>query len=221
MANPVVVRDFKKIKSEDIQVIKLDTIEEVQDIKLNKGLRKKKSYIKEEYVNPIEFSVGIQRDEFQKKNGIFVESIAPSFGALKRDWVNKFFGYEFDANISPNSLIARQNLHLGFGKNGNYELFVFAQVGQKVNFEDQIDSGYLFFNGGVGASLLLRGFVLRGKIYTTLSKSQELGLEGRLLAPFKKFRLGVYAGVEQYNPTTAEFDREGQTSLRGGLILQY
>lgn len=59
------------------------------------------------------------------------------------------------------------------------------------------------------------------RAYMSNLEYQLWGYELKILKKLPTSEFGVYVGVEQYNPLSMDYERQGQTSSRFGLMFSY
>jgi len=172
--------------------------------------------------NIINFFFGLQYDEFEEKPGLFARNLTPS---AHLNWQQRFninWGYELEGQITKNNFIAKQTLVFGTDYGKRREFFLLAQLGEKVALTDQENSGYFFLNYG-GGWIERWGSSYRTDLRAYISNLEYnlWGWELKAMKKLKEAEFGVYVGVEQYNPLSMEYERQGQTSSRLGLVFSY
>ena len=217
-ANTISIRDFTFIDDENLIDVDLKKIEPIKKSN-SKIFRKKKVGINNQS-SFIELIGGISEESYPKKNGIYVERITPFVLVGTEDWWNKYLGYHLDLNLSLSGPVARQNILIGLSKN-KYEAYFFGQVGEKINFKEQIDNGYFFFNYGIGGKIIGKRATLVGDGYFTMSESKQKGFNLKILFPLGSRYWGLYGAMDQYYKTDAKAERDGQTTVKGGIVLYY
>lgn len=172
--------------------------------------------------NYINFFFGLQNDEFEEEPGLFVRNLTPS---AHLNWQQRFsinWGYELEGQITKNNFIAKQTLVVGTDYGKRREFFLLAQLGEKVALTKQENSGYFFLNyGGGWIERWGSGFKTDLRAYVSNLEYKLWGWEFKAMRKLKEAEVGIYLGVEQYNPLTLEYERQGQTSSRAGLIFSY
>lgn len=172
--------------------------------------------------NIIHFFFGLQYDEFEEDPGLFVRNLTPS---AHLNWQQRFslnWGYELEGQVTKNNFIAKQTLVFGTDYGKRREFFGLAQLGEKVALTKQENSGYFFLNYGAGwVERWGRGFRTDTRVYLSNLKYNLWGWEFKALRKIKQAEVGIYLGVEQYNPLKMDYERQGQTSSRAGIMFAY
>lgn len=210
------------IYDENASINDFDTTE--IDLKTNKNIVKDEVMTVESFnkKNIMTFFIGMQQDEFEEKNNFFVRSLTPAFDFRFHRRIASWLGAELDFQISRNAIIPRQSLLIGRGFNTSFEYYLLTQIGEKVALRDQINSGYLFLNLGIGSKIrLFKNHSLDVRAYSNASSFNRYGVETRYLYKVNKSEVGLYFGVEEYNPYKLDYERQGQRSSRFGLLFSY
>lgn len=203
------------------------TLEEYQttiDLKTKEVIIPEKKVTAERFnqLNIINFYTGIQTDEFEATRGIFTRSLTPS---AQIEWVRKFtlnLGIELSAQLSKNNIIPKQTFTWGTKYGAAHEFFLALQLGQKIALVSQETSGYFFLNYGLGVvSRWTPNYRTDLRAYLSNIEYNLWGYEVKVFKKVNKSELGLYFGLEQYNPFNIEYERQGQVSTRGGFVFSY
>lgn len=188
------------------------------DLKTLKRIKKERIETIEEFNKrtPFTYRIGIQQDEFESKNDIFIQSLTPSieFAFQKKSY--QWLFYDFNFQLSKNAFIPMQEVNIGYSY-----LFLLNQFGQKLALSEQVNSGYIFYNVGVGGYLNFWGFNMNYKILTDVANFNSNSFYIDFLKQFESDSIGIYFALENYNPINQENERQGQQTSKGGIIFKY
>lgn len=203
------------------------TLEEYQttiDLKTKSVVIPEKKITVERFnqMNIINFYTGIQYDEFEESRGIFTRSLTPS---AQIEWNRKFtlnIGMELSVQLNKNNIIPKQTLTLGTKYGSPHEFFLALQLGEKIALVEQETSGYFFVNYGAGIiSRWTPNYRTDLRAYISNLEYNLWGYEFKMFKKVNKSELGFYFSLDQYNPLSMEYERQGQVSTRGGIVFSY
>jgi hypothetical protein len=195
------------------------------DLKTIQKIEPKKQFKIEEFNKENKFNLflGVQRDEFERESGFFVQELNPS---VHLNWIQLFSNYmgiEVEGGLSKNALIPKSNLLIGTGFHRDLNVFLVGQVGSKLALVRQVTSGYFFYNYGLGIIYQLSDYKIDFRyLIAPTSLDKEMGFELRALKKLSnKSEAGFYISQENYYPQKLEYSRQGQDTFKVGLLYSF
>lgn len=195
------------------------------DLKTIQKIEPRKQFKLEEFnkENKFHLFMGVQRDEYERESGFFVQELNPSIYLNWIQLVTNYMGIEVEGALSKNALIPKSNFLIGTGFHRDLNLFLVGQVGSKLALVRQVTSGYFFYNYGLGMSYKIKDyrFDLRYLIAPT-SLDNEWGFELRAMKTLSnKSEAGLFISQENYYPQNLEYSRQGQDTFKMGLLYSF
>lgn len=195
------------------------------DLKTIQKIEPKKTFKFEEFnkQNKFHLFLGVQRDEFEREPGFFVQELNPS---IYLNWIQLFSNYagvEIEGALSKNAFIPKSNWLIGTGFHRDLNGFIIGQLGSKLALVRQVTSGYLFYNYGLGLSYKLNSYRLDFRyLIAPTSLDKEWGFELRALKTLSnKSEAGFFVSQENYYPQKLDYSRQGQDTFKMGLLYSF
>lgn len=213
-AQTVFHRDIEFKKADDSLSVMHNTLDlnkTPKPLTLKQKLRKK----------DFDVSLAIQEEFYEDKDNIYVQEFNPLLRVNYLHVWKSYLGVNLEFSTSSNSIFSRQGLYLSTGLKRDFSASLFSNVGQKVNYSNQIDSGYFFGEYGFELKGKYNKYYSTVRMYKTIATLSETGVYFDVGYQFTNFSLGFYSSEEYLSPFNKQNFREGQKSFQNGIKFSF
>lgn len=170
----------------------------------------------------LSFSFGFSTIFYEDKNNIFVEENQNYFEVDFSKNLYKYVDVGISSQVNPNFLLIKEFTNIYFYRNQKINLGWIIELGQKINFKNDIDSGYLLGSYGISGNYQSKLFYFSYKHKININKIRSESDSISVLYNFKKdIRFGFEFIQENIDSFKKEYTKEGVLNKKIGLIHQF
>lgn len=203
---------YKQTQKSDLNGIEFDlaTLNKIEPTKFNYELLNK--------ANIYNVQIGGGVNQFEKVTGTVVQEFSPMIGLSFDHYLSENQIVAIGSLLNKNSGIIQEKYQVGVSLNSNLNIFGAGRLGQKIAISKQSNSGFLFFDYGIGAKIKYSDYKL--EFFTSKSlekiKSNDLNIEIDFLKQMNKDRsIGFKFRKNDFTPLNQKYlnDKDSQQSI--------
>lgn len=170
----------------------------------------------------LELSYGSAYTFYENKNNRFIEEEQSYFSVDFSKNFYKHFSFGLKSFVNLNILLLKEYTNIYFYNSERFKISLILEFGQKINFKNDIDSGYIFYSYGIKSSYNFQNLTLN---YSHLINFNQLKTSSHFFSILYRYRqdmsIGLEISEENIDSLKKEYSKEGLLIRRIGLLHSF